>query len=242
MENITEEISDINMKENKDDIKLLQNKTKSEHKKNKSKNKKKKCEENIIEGKEEIISSNTYDREKSKYKSTIKPEYIKIKEENGIKKPEIDCSLCSDDYKLNELYNWINLILEEFEFYYKKDEIKEEKSTFELIKENIKPLLTLLEEKKLDKIILDKLFTIMVLNEYRHIKNKNDTNNKISLENIVWPGGISTVGVNKNNNIDPEKIAYLLNDKESKFRNYMQSIRKILLFLQKKYEGNNTNK
>ena len=233
MENITEEISDINMKENKNDIKLLQNKTKSEHKNNKNKNKKKKCEENIIkEKKKEVNSSDTYDREKSKYKLTIKPEYIKIKEENGIKKPEIDCSLCSDDYKLNELYNWIHLILEEFEFYYKKGE----KSNFELIKENIKPLLTLLEEKNLDKIILDKLFTIMVLNEYRYIKNKN---NVISFENVVWPSGISTVGANKNL-IDPEKIAYLLNNKESKFRNYMQSIRKILLFLQKKYEGNNT--
>ena len=31
MENISEEISDINMKENKNDVKLLQNKTKSEH-------------------------------------------------------------------------------------------------------------------------------------------------------------------------------------------------------------------
>ena len=76
----------------------------------------------------------------------------------------------------------------------------------------------------------------MVLNEYRYIKNKN---NVISFENVVWPGGISTEGAN-NNLIDPEKIAYLLNNKESKFRNYMQSIRKILLFLQKKYEGNNT--
>ena len=101
---------------------------------------------------------------------------------------------------------------------------------------NIKTLLTLLKEKKLDKIILDKLFTIMVLNEYRYIKNKN---NVISFENVVWPGGISTEGAN-NNLIDPEKIAYLLNNKESKFRNYMQSIRKILLFLQKKYEENNT--
>ena len=93
-----------------------------------------------------------------------------------------------------------------------------------------------MEEKNLDKIILDKLFTVMVLNEYRYIKNKN---NVISFENVVWPGVISTVGANKNL-IDPEKIAYLLNNKESKFRNYMQSIRKILLFLQKKYEGNNT--
>ena len=112
----------MNMKENKDDIKLLQNKTKSEHKKNKSK--KKKCEENIIEEKKVDINQSTYDREKSKYKLTIKPEYIKIKEENGIKKPEIDCSLCSDDYKLNELYNWIYLILEEYHFYFKKDEKK----------------------------------------------------------------------------------------------------------------------
>ena len=107
---------------------------------------------------------------------------------------------------------------------------------------NIKTLLTLLKEKKLDKIILDKLFTIMTLNEYRYVKNKNDTSNKISFENIVRPGSISTVGVNKNNNIDPEKIAFLLNNKESKFRNYKQSLRKILLFLQIKYEGNNTNK
>ena len=107
---------------------------------------------------------------------------------------------------------------------------------------NIKTLLTLLKEKKLDKIILDKLFTIMTLNEYRYVKNKNDTSNKISFENIVRPGSISTVGINKNNNIDPEKIAFLLNNKESKFRNYKQSLRKILLFLQIKYEGNNTNK
>ena len=43
----------------------------------------------------------------------------------------------------------------------------------------------------------------MVLNGYRYIKNENNANNKISFENIVWSGGISTVGVNKNNNIDP---------------------------------------
>ena len=126
MENITEEISDINMKENKNDIKLLQNKTKSGHKNNKNKNKKKKCEENIIkEKKEEIKFSNTLEK-KVKYKFTIKPEYIKIKEENSVKKTEIDCSFCSDDYKLNDLYNWIHLILEEYGFYFKKDENKEE--------------------------------------------------------------------------------------------------------------------
>ena len=67
-----------------------------------------------------------YFREKSKYKFTIKPEYIKIKEENSVKKTEIDCSFCSDDYKLNDLYNWIHLILEEYGFYFKKDENKEE--------------------------------------------------------------------------------------------------------------------
>ena len=76
----------------------------------------------------------------------------------------------------------------------------------------------------------------MILNGYRYIKNRNDANNKISFEIILLPSDISTVGINKNNNINPEKIAFLLNNKESKFRNYMQSIRKILFFLQKRYE------
>ena len=80
----------------------------------------------------------------------------------------------------------------------------------------------------------------MILNGYRYIKNRNDANNKISFKSILLPSDISTVGINKNNNINPEKIAFFLNNKESKFRNYMQSIRKILFFLQKKYEENNT--
>ena len=63
MENISEEISDINAKENKNDVKLIQNKTKSDHKNNKNKNKKKKCEENIIkEKKEEINFSDTLEK------------------------------------------------------------------------------------------------------------------------------------------------------------------------------------
>ncbi len=74
-------------------------------------------EEKKIEKKKLLLDNPIpkYDRKNSKYKLTIKPEYITIEKRDNIKKRIVDYSQFSNEYKSNELFNWINIILEDWE-------------------------------------------------------------------------------------------------------------------------------
>jgi len=186
-----------------------------------------------------------YDRNNSKYKLTIKPSYITIEKKDNVKKRIVDYSLFSNEYKSNELYNWINLTLEDWESYIKEsisnkriksNIVSKELEKYQQCSQNVKPLLNLLQEKKLNQVILDKLFTVMVFAENKDLLNANDRYIDLSIGNAAWPMGLTMVGIHQRtgkSSISPAQVAYILNDEITK--KYLQSIRRILSFLQIRY-------
>ena len=224
-----------------------ENSEKNKKNKNKEipeKKEEKKEEKNIIELKEEneVIK---YDRNNSKYKLTIKPSYITIEKKDNIKKRIVDYSLFSNEYKSNELYNWINLTMEDWESYIKEsisnkriksNIVSKELEKYQQCSTNVKPLLNLLQERKLNQVILDKLFTVMVFAENKDLLNANDRYIDLSIGNAAWPMGLTMVGIHQRtgkSSISPAQVAYILNDEITK--KYLQSIRRILSFLQIRY-------
>ena len=211
----------------------------SEEDKEENKEEKKNIE---LKEEKEVIK---YDRNNSKYKLTIKPSYITIEKKDNVKKRIVDYSLFSNEYKSNELYNWINLTLEDWESYIKEsisnkriksNIVSKELEKYQQCSQNVKPLLNLLQEKKLNQVILDKLFTVMVFAENKDLLNANDRYIDLSIGNAAWPMGLTMVGIHQRtgkSSISPAQVAYILNDEITK--KYLQSIRRILSFLQIRY-------
>ena len=206
----------------------------------------------IINLKEEEISKNDIKdkgtdiiRKKSKYKITIKPSYITIEKKENTKKRVVDSSKFTNEYKSEELFNWINLVLEDWEQYIienlnnkriKSNMISKELEKYKQCSQNIRPLLLLLQERNLNQVILDKLFKVMVFAENRDLLNANDRYIDLSIGNAAWPMGLTMVGIHQRtgkSSVAPSQVAYILNDEVTK--KYLQSIRRILSFLQIRY-------
>lgn len=184
-------------------------------------------------------------RKKSKYKLTIKPSYITIEKKDNAKKRVVDSSQFSNEYKSEELFNWINLVLEDWEQYIidnlknkriKSNIVSKELEKYKQCSQNIRPLLTLLQERELNQVILDKLFKVMVFAENKDLLNANDRYIDLSIGNAAWPMGLTMVGIHQRtgkSSVAPTQVAYILNDEITK--KYLQSIRRILSFLQIRY-------
>ena len=96
--------------------------------------------------------------------------------------------------------------------------------------------MNLLQEKKLNQVILDKLFTVMVFAENKDLLNANDRYIDLSIGNAAWPMGLTMVGIHQRtgkSSVAPSQVAYILNDEVTK--KFLQSIRRILSFLQIRY-------
>ena len=191
------------------------------------------------------IKSDSIKKKKSKYKLTIKPSYITIEKKDNTKKRVVDSTQFSNEYKSEELFNWINIVLEDWEQYIKENinnkriksnVVSKELEKYKQCSQNIKPLLTLLQERKLNQVILDKLFKVMVFAENRDLLNANDRYIDLSIGNAAWPMGLTMVGIHQRtgkSSVAPSQVAYILNDETTK--KYLQSIRRILSFLQIRY-------
>ena len=198
------------------------------------KNKEEKDEKNVGVG-----------RKKKKYKLTIKPSYITIEKRDNTKKKVVDSTQFSNEYKSEELFNWIHIVLEDWEQYIlenindksiKSNVVSKELEKYKQCSQNIKPLLTSLQERNLNQVILDKLFKVMVFAENRDLLNANDRYIDLSIGNAAWPMGLTMVGIHQRtgkSSVAPTQVAYILNDEATK--KYLQSIRRILSFLQVRY-------
>ena len=114
--------------------------------------------------------------------------------------------------------------------------VSKELEKYQQCSQNVKPLVTLLQERKLNQVILDKLFTVMVFAENKDLLNANDRYIDLSIGNAAWPMGLTMVGIHQRtgkSSISPAQVAYILNDETTK--KYLQSIRRILSFLQIRY-------
>lgn len=231
--------------ENEEKIEEKNKIKKTEKKEEKYENEEKKIIELNEDKEKEENNIVKYDRKNSKYKLTIKPSYITIEKKDNIKKKIVDYSLFSNEYKSTELFNWINLTLEDWESYIKEsisnkrikaNIVAKKLEKYQQCSQNVKPLLNLLQEKKLNQVILDKLFTVMVFAENKDLLNANDRYIDLSIGNAAWPMGLTMVGIHQRtgkSSISPAQVAYILNDEITK--KYLQSIRRILSFLQIRY-------
>ena len=202
-------------------------------------------EEKNSEEKEKEEKSGNIVRKKNKYKLTIKPSYITIEKKDNSKKKVVDSSQFSNEYKSEELFNWINIVLEDWEQYImeninnkriKANVVSKELEKYKQCSQNIRPLLTALQERNLNQVILDKLFKVMVFAENRDLLNANDRYIDLSIGNAAWPMGLTMVGIHQRtgkSSVAPSQVAYILNDEATK--KYLQSIRRILSFLQIRY-------
>ena len=261
-ENSDEEKSINNLQKLKEEKTEKSNKKdKNEHKKEKKNNKKdidinneiedsdnKNIKNKILNLKEEEPQEEkriNIIRKKSKYKITIKPSYITIEKKDNTKKRVVDSSKFSNEYKSEELFNWINLVLEDWEQYIlenvdnkriKSNIVSKELEKYKQCSQNIRPLLSLLQERKLNQVILDKLFKVMVFAENKDLLNANDRYIDLSIGNAAWPMGLTMVGIHQRtgkSSVAPSQVAYILNDEVTK--KFLQSIRRILSFLQIRY-------
>ena len=76
----------------------------------------------------------------------------------------------------------------------------------------------------------------MVFAENKDLLNANDRYIDLSIGNAAWPMGLTMVGIHQRtgkSSIAPTQVAYILNDEITK--KYLQSIRRILSFLQIRY-------
>ena len=80
---------------------------------------------------------------------------VSIEKKDNVKKRIVDYSLFSNEYKSNELYNWINLTLEDWESYIKEsisnkriksNIVSKELEKYQQCSQNVKPLLNLLQD------------------------------------------------------------------------------------------------
>ena len=79
------------------------------------------------------------------------------------------------------------------------------------------------------ELALEKYF----LSENKDLLNANDRYIDLSIGNAAWPMGLTMVGIHQRtgkSSISPAQVAYILNDEITK--KYLQSIRRILSFLQ----------
>jgi len=236
----------INDNDNNKIINLKEEEEKNTKDNIKEKEEEKEKDKNKVEDKDKDKEKESDKPKKNrKYKLTIKPSYITIEKRDNTKKRVVDATQFSNEYKSNELFNWINIVLEDWEQYIienlndkrvKSNFVSKELEKYKQCTQNIRPLLNLLQERKLHQVILDKLFKVMVFAENRDLLNANDRYIDLSIGNAAWPMGLTMVGIHQRtgkSSVAPTQVAYILNDEETK--KYLQSIRRILSFLQVRY-------
>eukprot|EP01017_Pseudomicrothorax_dubius_P051117 TRINITY_DN9781_c0_g1_i2.p1 TRINITY_DN9781_c0_g1~~TRINITY_DN9781_c0_g1_i2.p1 ORF type:complete len:373 (-),score=100.78 TRINITY_DN9781_c0_g1_i2:105-1223(-) len=100
----------------------------------------------------------------------------------------------------------------------------------------INPLLELLNTKSLNQEILDGLFNIAFYALSKEYVKAHDKYLELAIGNAPWPMGVTMVGIHERSGrskIFTNQIAHILNDETQ--RKYIQSIKRLLTFSQKKY-------
>ena len=116
------------------------------------------------------------------------------------------------------------------------EDIKAKIGQYKQCRGYIKTLLVNLKEKKVTKVILDKLFQVMVFLIDRDYIRANDNYIELSIGNAPWPMGVTMVGIHERSGrskIYTSQVAYILNDDITK--KYLQSVKRVMSFIQRRY-------
>jgi pre-mRNA-splicing factor 18 len=185
------------------------------------------------------------------FKVVIDPkEAIEEVLERNEKKRVVNVEKYSQEFKCQELYNWFHLMFQEWE----KEidglpcEIKSEQEgrdklgIYKQCRGYIKPLLRLLKRKEVTKIIMNKLFEVMVFcldHDYVRAHNKYI---ELAIGNAPWPMGVTMVGIHERSGrskIYTSQVAHILNDDNTK--KYLLSVKRIMSLAQRLYPTSPSN-
>lgn len=109
--------------------------------------------------------------------------------------------------------------------------------------EYLKPFFEQLENKKCAKDVLEPVERIVLLMQQREYLQANNEYLTMSIGNAPWPMGLTMVSIHERkgrSKIYSNQIAHILNDEET--RKYIQCIKRILTFCQKRYPPDTADK
>ncbi|KAI9297565.1 Prp18-domain-containing protein [Neoconidiobolus thromboides FSU 785] len=107
----------------------------------------------------------------------------------------------------------------------------------------IKPFFRQLKKKTLDMDVLKYIVNIAIQLKQREYAKANDYYLRLSIGNAPWPIGVTMVGIHERSGrekIHSNQIAHVLNDETQ--RKWIQSIKRIMTFLQNKYPPEDLSK
>lgn len=107
----------------------------------------------------------------------------------------------------------------------------------------MKPFFRLLKKKTLDIDVLTLITEITVRLQEREYLKANDAYLRLSIGNAPWPIGVTMVGIHERSGrekIFSAQIAHVLNDETQ--RKWIQSIKRVMTYLQNKYPPDDLSK
>lgn len=116
-------------------------------------------------------------------------------------------------------------------------------ATFEQTKEYLKPFFRMLNRDELSGDILSHVVDIVGFLQAREYVRANDTYLRMSIGNAPWPIGVTMVGIHERSaheKINTGSVAHALNDEVT--RKWIQSIKRLMTFCQKKYPPSEASK
>ncbi|GAW80290.1 pre-mRNA splicing factor [Plasmodium gonderi] len=115
-----------------------------------------------------------------------------------------------------------------------KKKIKQ--ATYLQTHKDLKPLEKKLKQKSLEPDVLDKIYNIVSRCQEKNFKAAHDAYMMLAIGNAAWPMGVTMVGIHERagrSKIFSSEVAHILNDETT--RKYIQMIKRLLSFCQRKY-------
>ncbi|CRG96774.1 pre-mRNA splicing factor, putative [Plasmodium gallinaceum] len=178
----------------------------------------------LIEDNLEDESDNTDSKDITNLKSSIN------EKQNDDKGNELD--------KEKIIYDWIKSTMKEWNEEIENDDNKKKikQATYLQTHKDLKPLEKKLKQKTLEPDILEKIYNIVSCCQKRNFKAAHDAYMLLAIGNAAWPMGVTMVGIHERagrSKIFTSEVAHILNDETT--RKYIQMIKRLLSFCQRKY-------
>lgn len=171
-----------------------------------------------------------------------KTEEGKNEEKKCLKKEEMVEQNEKCESKENAIYKWIKSTMKEWseEIEQINDNTKKIKqATYLQTHKDLKPLEKKLKKKTLEPDVLDKMFNVIDACKKRKFRAAHDAYMLLAIGNAAWPMGVTMVGIHERagrSRIFTSEVAHILNDETT--RKYIQMIKRLLSFCQRKYCNN----
>ncbi|CAA9987497.1 pre-mRNA splicing factor, putative [Plasmodium knowlesi strain H] len=137
------------------------------------------------------------------------------------------------------ILDWIKSTMKEWnEEIENSDDSKKKikKATYLQTHKDLKPLEKKLKQKSVEGDVLDKIYNIVSRCQERNFKAAHDAYMLLAIGNAAWPMGVTMVGIHERagrSKIFASEVAHILNDETT--RKYIQMIKRLLSFCQRKY-------